>query len=175
LKRQSRISFRAEISKQVQVPELSGPLIAPPLLLATVIEDGDLLPLADLKSLKKVRLASRIGADVEKLRFARPALQIDYTPSDTRFDALRERSGFVTIQRPGAGLDQWSIFQDLASNLGTSTNYAAESRLKREVRKRNPELAKRLNWDMEAGTVGCYADNEADIRAVANVVNEISL
>ena len=143
-------------------------------LFATVIEDGDLLPLADLKSLKKVRLASSIGADVEKLRSARPDLQIDYTPPDTRFDALRERVGFVTIQRPGAGLEQWSIFQDLASRLRVSTNYAAESRVKHEVRRRNPELAKRLNWDTEAGAVGCYANNEADIRAVANIVNEIS-
>jgi hypothetical protein len=136
--------------------------------LESLIEDGDLLPLADLKSLKKVRLGSRIGADVEKLRAARPDLEIHYTPPDTRFDALREQVGFVTIQRPGAGLPQWSIFQDLASRLGVSTNYAAESRVKREVRKRNPE------WDTEAGGVGCYADNEADIRAVANIVNEIS-
>jgi hypothetical protein len=141
----------------------------------TLIEDGDLLPLADLKSLKKVRLASRIGADVEKLRAARPDLQIDYTPPDTRFDALREQVGFVTIQRPGEGLEQWSIFQDLASRFGVSTNYAAESRLKREVRKRNPELARRLDWDTEAGAVGCYANNEADIRAVADIVNQISV
>jgi hypothetical protein len=143
-------------------------------LLESLIEDGDLLPLADLKSLKKVRLGSRIGADVEKLRAARPDLEIHYTPPDTRFDALREQVGFVTIQRPGAGLPQWSIFQDLASRLGVSTNYAAESRVKREVRKRNPELARRLDWDTEAGGVGCYTDNEADIRAVANIVNEIS-
>ena len=144
-------------------------------LLQTLIEDGDLLPLADLKSLKKVRLASTIGADVEKLRAARPDLQIDYTPPDTRFDALREQVGFVTIQRPGAGLEQWSIFQDLTSRLGVSTNYAAESRVKREMRKRNPELSRRLDWDTEAGAVGCYANNEADIRAVANIVNEISV
>jgi hypothetical protein len=43
--------------------------------------------------------------------------------------------GFVTIPRPGAGLPQWSIFQDLASHLRVSTNYAAESRVKREVQK----------------------------------------
>jgi hypothetical protein len=144
-------------------------------LLETVIEDGDLLPLADLSHLKKVRLASRIGADVDKLRAARPDLQIDYTPPDTRFDAFREQVGFVTIQRPGEGLEQWSIFQDLASRLGVSTNYAAESRVKREVRKRNPELARHLDWDTEAGAVGCYANEEADIRAVADIVNEIGV
>ena len=144
-------------------------------LFETVIEDSDLLPLAEIKSLKKVRLGSRIGADVDKLRAARPDLQIEYTPPDTRFDALREQVGVVTIQRPGAGLEQWSIFQDLASRLRVSTNYAAESRVKREVRKRNPDLAQRLDWDTEAGAVGCYANNEADIRVVANVVNDISI
>jgi len=142
-------------------------------LLETLIEDGDLLPLADLKSLKKVRLASRIGADVDRFRAARPDIQIDYTPPDTRFDSVREQVGFVTIQQPGAGLVQWSIFQDLASHLRVSTNYAAESRVKREVRKRNPELARRLVWDTEAGALGCYANDEADIRAVAHILNEI--
>jgi hypothetical protein len=144
-------------------------------LLETLVEDGDLLPLANLKRLKTVRLASRIGADVERLRAARPDIQIDYTPPDTRFDALREQVGFVTIQRPGAGLVKWSIFQDLASHLRVSTNYAAESRVKHEVRKRNSELARRLDWDTEAGAVGCYAKDEADIRAVAHILNEISV
>jgi hypothetical protein len=59
--------------------------------------------------------------------------------------------------------------------LRVSTNYAAESRVKREVRKRNPALARRLDWDTEAGAVSCYANSEADIRAVANIVNEISV
>jgi len=140
----------------------------------TVIGDGDLLPLADLANLKKVRLGSMIAADVEKLRAARPDLQIDHKPPDTRFHALREKVGRVTIQKPGHGLEQWSIFEDLASLLGTSTNYAAESLLKREVRKRNPELARRLEWDTEAGAVGCYGSNEADIRSVAEIVNQLA-
>ena len=143
-------------------------------LLETVIEDGDLLPLADLAMLKKVRLGSMIGADVEKLRIARPDLQIQYRPPDTRFDALKERVGRITIQKPGAGLEQWSIFEDLASLLGVTTNYAAETRIRREVRKRNPELARRLEWDTEAGAVGCYGNNEADIRIVAEIVNQLA-
>lgn len=144
-------------------------------LLETVIEDGDLLPLADLAHLKKVRLGSMIAADVEKLRAARPDLQIDYMPPDTRFDGLREKAGHVTIQKPGAGLEQWSIFEDLASLLGVSTNYAAESRLRREIRKKDPELARRLEWDTEAGAVGCYGANEADIRSVADIVNQLAV
>ncbi len=116
-----------------------------------------------------------IAADVEKLRAARPDLQIDYMPPDTRFDGLREKAGHVTIQKPGAGLEQWSIFEDLASLLGVSTNYAAESRLRREIRKKDPELARRLEWDTEAGAVGCYGANEADIRSVADIVNQLAV
>ncbi len=141
----------------------------------TIVEDGDLLPLADLTELKRVRLGSMVGADVDKLRGARPDLQIDYTPPDTRFDALKERVGRITIQKPGAGLEQWSIFEDLASLLGVSTNYDAESRLRREVRKKDPDLARRLEWDTEAGAVGCYGHNEADIRAVAEMVNNLAV
>jgi hypothetical protein len=143
-------------------------------LFDVVIEDRDLTPLAGLNNLKRVRLGSSIGADVGKLRAARPDLEIQYTPPDTRFDKLREQVGVVTIQRPGEGLQDWSIFQDLSTRLGTSTNYAAGSRLKSEIRQRDSQLARRLDWDTEAGAVACYAKTEADIRAVAALINELA-
>jgi hypothetical protein len=139
----------------------------------TIVEDGDLTPLADLPNLRRVRLGSMIAADVEKLRSARPDLAIDYKPPDPKWEALREKTGAVVIQKPGEGMTQWSIFQSLADELGTSTNYAAESRLKREIKQRDPQLAKRLDWDTEGGNVGVYADREDDIRAVATIINEI--
>jgi hypothetical protein len=57
--------------------------------------------------------------------------------------------------------------------LGLATNYAAESLIKREVKKRDPGLAKRLVWDTEAGAVAVYADSEPDIRAVADIANDL--
>lgn len=138
----------------------------------TVVEDGDLLPLAELRNLKRIRLASKIGGDVEKLRSARPDIEVDFTPADARFEALQERVGFVTIQRPSTALEQWSIFQDLTYHLSASTNYAAESRLKREIHKKDPELSRRLQWDTEAGAVCCYANSEDDIRRVATILNQ---
>jgi hypothetical protein len=139
----------------------------------TILEDGDLTPLADLPKLRRVRLGAMIAADVEKLRGARPDLAIDYTPRDPKWEALREKAGAVVIQKPGEGMTQWSIFQSLADELGTSTNYAAESRLKREIKQRDAQLAKRLEWDTEGGNVGVYTDQEEDIRAVAAIINEI--
>ena len=53
------------------------------------------------------------------------------------------------------------------------TNYAAESLIKKEVKKRNHEFAERWDWDTEAGAVAVYADFEPDIRAAAEVVNDL--
>jgi hypothetical protein len=33
--------------------------------------------------------------------------------------------------------------------VGVGTNHAAESRIKKAVKQRDPELAKRLDWDTE--------------------------
>ena len=142
-------------------------------LMQVAIEDGDLLPLAALPKLRKIDLGSTIAADVEKLRAARPDIEINYTPPDPKWQALQEKLGSVIIQKPGEGLKQWSIFQSLAPALNLQTNYAAESRVKKELSKRDPALAKRLEWDTEAGAVGIYAATESDIRSVAAIVNDI--
>ena len=143
------------------------------LTLFGIVEDGDLTPLAELQRLRKIKLGPRIGGDVQALRAARPDILIDYTPPDPKWEKLRERVGEITIQRPGEGLKQWSIFESLALGLGLATNYAAESLIKKELKKRIPEIAKRLDWDTEAGAVGVYADAESDIRSVAETVNDL--
>jgi hypothetical protein len=141
--------------------------------LFAAVDDGDLSPLAGLPNLRKLQLGRWIGADVDALRAARPDILIDYTPPDPRWEKLKERVGAVTIRKPGAGLEKWSIFESIAPALKLATNYDAEARLKRELKKRDPELAKRLDWDTEAGAVAIYADRDADIRAVAKVINEL--
>ena len=143
------------------------------LALFCVVDDGDLTPLAELPKLRKLRLGPSIGADVEALRAARPDMQIDYTPPDPKWEKLKERVGAITIQRPGEGLEQWSIFESLAPGLRLATNYAAEGLIKKEVKKKIPELSKKLDWDTEAGAVAVYADSESDIRAVADIINDL--
>ncbi len=143
------------------------------LTLFGAVEDSDLMPLAELPRLRKLWLGPRIGASVDGLRAVRPDIQIDYTPIDPEWEAFKERVGNVTIQRPGEGLRQWSIFESLAPGLQLATNYAAESLIKKEVKKKNPALARRLSWDTEAGVVAVYADSESDIRAVADIINDL--
>lgn len=142
-------------------------------LLRCAIADGDLTPLAKLPQLRKVTLASYIGADVEALRAARPDIEINHTLPDPKWAKLKERVGRIMIQRPGEGMEQWSIFESLAELLNVSTNYAAENLIKREIKKRDSRLAKRLHWDTEGGAVGVTADAEVDIRSVAEIINDI--
>lgn len=143
------------------------------LTLFCAVEDGDLTPLVELPRLRKLSLGPSIGGDVDALRAARPDMQIDYTPIDPKWEKLKERVGKIAIQRPGEGLKQWSIFESLAHGLNLATNYAAESLVKKEVKKRNADLARRLSWDSEGGAVAIYADAESDIRAVADIVNSL--
>ena len=166
-------AFDSAMMRVPSVKALAGLTELEELTLFVEVEDGDLRPLAGLPKLRKLRLASTIGGDGEALRAARPEIELDYTPVDPKWEKLKERLGAITIQKPGEGLTQWSIFESLAERLNLSTNYAAESKIKREVKRRNPEVAKRLDWDTEAGAVGIYADAEADIRVVAEIVNDL--
>src|SRR5207244_1129899 len=106
-------------------------------LIGVRVDDGDLLPLASLPALRKLRLGQDIAADVAALRAARPDLEIHYTPPPTRRTDLEERVGHVTINRPGEGIDQWWIFDSLADALQTATNYAAEKKIRSAVKRQN--------------------------------------
>ena len=159
-----RIPTLKPLSRAAAIEELS---------LSCTVEDGDLTPLGELPLLRKLKLAEYVGGNVEALRAARPDIEIDYTTPDPKWAKLRERVGEITIQRPGEGVKYWSIFESLAERLKVATNYAAESLVKREVKKRDPDLARRLDWDTEGGAVGIVAVAESDIRAVARIVNEL--
>jgi hypothetical protein len=149
------------------------------LTLEPAVDDGNLIPLAEIRTLRKVRLGvikdAALRDSAEALRRARPDVQVqfDYVAPDPKYEKLKERVGEITIRRPGEGLEQWSIFESLAERLDLQTNPAAEARLKRELKKRDPELLKRLEWDTEGGNVGVYADSEDDIRVVAQAANEL--
>lgn len=143
-------------------------------LRGVALEDGSLRVLADLPSVRNVVLGQDIDADaVAALRAARPNLAIEYTPPEPRDPALEEKIGGVTIHRASRELAQWWIFENLADGLGVSTNYAAESKIHAAIKTRDAALVKRLKFDTEAGAVGIYATSEADIRAVAEVVNSL--
>jgi hypothetical protein len=124
-------------------------------LLQTLIEDGDLLPLADLKSLKKVRLASTIGADVGKLRAARPDVlfHTGYNPDINLFLRQSKEQGLRVRAYVGHGAGHSQLdklkeaFGKDAEGFHTSDPPAAQliepSKLKPGVAAMTQEMVKR--------------------------------
>jgi hypothetical protein len=142
-------------------------------LLCVHLEDGSLKPLAELPRLQRVSLGQHSGADVDGLRAARPDLLVEHQEPTPRHPELELVVGKVIAHRPGNGVNKWWIFEDLATALSTATNYAAEKRLRQAVKARDRQLACRLEWDTEAGGIGIYAGSEADIRAVAEIIDAL--
>ena len=140
-------------------------------LVGTKIDDGDLSPLFDLPRLARVHLGQDVGADVEKLRRARPDLRIVYFPPKAGPPA--ERVGEIAIHPPQGAVKEWWIFEDLAEGLGTETNYAAERQVRKAIKKVCPDLLHRLSFDTEAGGVSLSAVSEEDIRRAAEILNEL--
>jgi hypothetical protein len=171
---QSVVSDRDIVHIETLRPLAAFPHLEEVVLLGTAIDDGDLSPLAELPDLRKVRLGSHSGADVERLRLARPDLVIEYTAPPAKSNDLTERIGQVTIRHPGGGSNVWSIYDDLAGALNVETNYAAEQQVRRVLKKLAPEVLRRIDFDTEAGGVGIYAKTEADIRTVATILGGLS-
>ena len=141
-------------------------------LLNIDIADQRLDPLFELPRLRRVMLTGRVGPNVEELRRQRPELEL-------RTHLTGEPEGRVDVgpvhyDPPVAGIEKWSIFQSLVDVLGTGTNDAAERRTRGEVRRRDPDLLERLEFDSEAGAVGIYAGSEADIRTVAEAIRDLA-
>ena len=134
--------------------------------------DQRLDPLFDLPRLRSLTLTGRAGPNVDELRRRRPELEL-------RTHLVGEPAGRVYVgavhyDPPAAGIERWSIFQSLADLLGASTNRAAEGRVRRELRRQDADLLRRLEFDSEAGGVGIYAGSEADIRRVAEIIGAIA-
>ena len=142
------------------------PLLEVLVLKGCTITDGDLLPLAGLEHLRRVKLDGYIACDVDKLQKARPDIIIEHDAESILKDG-DEMVGQVGIWRPREELEEWFILASLAEELGVATNYQAEQVIKRNLKAENPELLKRLHWDTEAGNVSISAKEEKDIRAVA--------
>ena len=61
----------------------------------------------------------------------------------------------------------YSILQDVAGEIGVATNHEAEASLQAVLRRRDPMLLRRLDFDSETGGVGITASVHEDIRTVA--------
>jgi hypothetical protein len=136
------------------------------------LADPRLDPLFELPRLRRVRLSGRAGPDVDDLRRRRPDLEIDaYLIGEP---AGRVHVGPIHYDPPVEGIERWRIYQDVHDLLKTPTNDAAERTLRRRLKDTDPDLLARLEFDSESGAIGIYASNEADIRAVAEALRDLS-
>ena len=136
------------------------------------IGDNRLDALYELPNLRRVVLTGRAGPDVEELRRRRPEVEVEtWLHGDPEG---RIRVGPIHCDPPAPGIDHWTIYQDVTPILGTPTNDDAERRVRAHLRRHDPALLKRLEFDSESGAIGIYASSEADIRAAADAIVALS-
>lgn len=140
----------------------------------TVVEDSDLSALIGLPELRRAEFSFDDGSlanAAASLRRARPDIEVVY---HTLSPTPGRKVGDVVIHSPGEGIDSWWIRDDLVDVLRVPTNHAAEGKVRKELAAHDPALAKRLSFDSEADAVVVHAKNEADIRAVAELIGRLS-
>jgi hypothetical protein len=133
-----------------------------------VIDDGDLTPLATLPGLRRLGLYRVDGPVVEELR-ARPELELIVMGGPSAAAAVIHGLPI----RPARD-KSWYARADLTERLGVDTNYDAEQIVREAVTRRDGELARRLSFDTEASAVTISAVDEADLHAVAAIIDSLS-
>lgn len=137
----------------------------------TIIDDGDLSPLAGLPGLRRLRVYGELGPAVAALRRARPDIDVLWREPPK---PSGERVGLVHVQPPVAGSADWWIADDLTQLLHVSTNYAAESKIKTALKQEEPNLLIRLRFDTEAEAIVILAESKPDICAVAQLIGRLN-
>ncbi len=137
-------------------------------LSGTVIDDGDLSPVAELPRLRKLVIYQASGPVVENLR-ARPGLElIEYSGASAPAATVH---GLPIRQ---ASDKSWYLRADLTDRLRVETNFDAEGMVREAVTGRSDHLGRRLSFDTEAGAVEISAADLVDLRAVAAVIESLS-
>ena len=130
--------------------------------------DRDPSPIAELPALKRLAFYGDYPAEaVEAVIAARPEATISWQPPHD-WDAPRDPL------EPFALPDgTWTIFGDVSNLLDAASNHDAERRIRSTVRKAEPELAKRLDYDSE-GSAFAVTGSEADLRRVAEIIRGLA-
>jgi hypothetical protein len=137
-------------------------------LSGTVVDDGDLAPFAALPGLRRLVLYGAGGPVVDELR-SRPGLELIVVPGPSAPAAVAH--GLPIRSAPD---ETWCLRADLTERLGVDTNYDAEEVVREAVMGRDRELARRLSFDTEAGAVEISAADQADLHAVAAIIDSLS-
>ena len=141
-------------------------------LRATVVDDGDLGPLADLPALRRVEVYGDLGESVAALRRARPDVTVVWREGSGRSSGLP--AGPVFLHPADEKIPVWWMREDLTGLLGVPTNADAEDRLRATLKGEDPQLLARLRFDTEGDAVVVESESEEDLRAVARVIEQLA-
>jgi len=127
------------------------------------LEDQDVGPIGDLRSLRTLDLVGSFGPGVGALKEKYPIARIT--------DVSTAPSSPVEIARIG---NRWVIFQDLAAVLGVENNYEAEAALKAELRRMaDDRLFEGLEFDSEAGAVCVRGESKQALEQIAAAIERL--
>lgn len=139
-------------------------------LIGTVVDDGDLRPLTALPRLRRLVLYAATGPVVEELR-ARPDLDLTVHPGPQVNSHTVMAHGLPIRRAPD---QNWYLRADLTDRLGVETNYDAEEMVRNAVTSEDRDLTRRLSFDTEAAGMTVAAADQADLRAVAAIIDTLS-
>ncbi len=131
--------------------------------------DRDLGPLLGLQHLRRLRLIGDFGPGEAELRRRLPEtlIEIVHPPRPSGAPGFAIGPVQVTALPEAAG---WTIFADLAGELGVADNLAAEARIHHAIAQQNGVLLDRLEFDSEPERLSIFGQAEADLRAAAEIV-----
>jgi hypothetical protein len=142
------------------------------MLRATVVDDGDLAPLAELPALRRVEVFGDLGRAVAALRRARPDVEVVWREGAKPVPGVQ--AGPVFLHPANQKIPIWWMREDLTGLLRAPTNADAEDRLRAALAVEDAPLLARLRFDTEADAVVVESDREEDLRAVARLIEQLS-
>jgi hypothetical protein len=128
--------------------------------------DRDAGPLRRLRPLRRASVVGRFGAGEAELREAIQAPELVVVTRDEEDDGVAV--GPVRYLQLGDGT--WSIFSNVAPQLGTYNNHEAEDRVRGAIRDEDGALYDRLDIDSEPDALSILATSEDDVRRAATII-----
>lgn len=141
-------------------------------LRATIVDDGDLSPLIDLPSLRRVEVFGDLGSAVAALRRARPDVEVIWREGGKPSPGVQ--AGPVFLHPADEKIPVWWMREDLTGLLRRPTNADAEERLRAALKAEDSPLLERLRFDTEGDAVTIEARSEDDLRAVAHLIERLA-
>jgi hypothetical protein len=137
-----------------------------------LVLDRDLGPLLGLRHLRRLRLIGDFGAGEAELRrrLRETSIEIVHPPRASDAPGFAVGPVPVTALPDDAG---WTIFADLAAELGVADNLAAEARVHDAIAQRDADLVDRLEFDSEPERLSIFGRTAADLRAAAEIVADL--